>query len=101
MGAQTITLTYNLLGDSGGPLTVERRTVAGDIGPIRRELVGVISATGARDCSVNVPDKFTAVAKYLDWIKKGSRGKKPRWTWRPFMSIWVKEPKDDDFSRRG
>jgi len=60
-------------GDSGGPVTVEQRRLSGDSGPIRRELVGVISETGAKDCSQNVPDKFTAVAKYLDWINsKGS-----------------------------
>ena len=57
-------------------MTVERRRVSGDSGPIRRELVGVISETGAKDCSQNVPDKFTAVAKYLDWIN--SKGKNSR-----------------------
>ena len=57
-------------------MTVERRRVSGESGPIRRELVGVISETGAKDCSQNVPDKFTAVAKYLDWIN--SKGKNSR-----------------------
>ena len=38
-------------------------------GPLRRELIGVLSAFGARRCDTNVPDKFTDVAKYLDWIR--------------------------------
>ena len=59
-------------------MTVERRRVSGESGPIRRELVGVISASGAKDCRKNVPDKFTAVAKYLDWISKDFQGEKPR-----------------------
>ena len=55
-------------GDSGGPLTVEQRMSEDDMGPIRRELVGVVSAVGAVGCSRNVPDKYTAVTKYLKWI---------------------------------
>ena len=57
-------------GDSGGPLTVEQRMSEDDRGPIRRELVGVVHAVGAITCSSDVPDKYTAVAKYLDWIKE-------------------------------
>ena len=38
-------------------------------GPLRRELIGVLSAFGARRCNTNVPHKLTDVAKYLDWIK--------------------------------
>ena len=41
-----------------------------DMGPIRRVLIGVVSTLGHVDCSRNVPDKFTDVAKYLDWIKE-------------------------------
>ena len=36
---------------------------------VRRELIGVVSTLGAKDCTLDVPDKYTAVAKYLDWIK--------------------------------
>ena len=42
-------------------------------GPTRRVLIGVVSTLGAQRCTQNVPDKFTAVTKYLDWIK-GSCG---------------------------
>ena len=57
-------------GDSGGPLSVEQRRASGDNGPIRRELIGVISSLGAKSCKEHVPDKYVAVAKYLDWIKQ-------------------------------
>ena len=59
-----------LSGDSGGPLSVVQRSEAGYSGPPRRELIGVVSSLGAKRCTLNVPDKFTAVAKYLDWIKE-------------------------------
>ena len=55
-------------GDSGGPLSVEQRRASGDT--IRKELIGVISSLGVKDCKETVPDKYTAVAKYLDWIKQ-------------------------------
>ena len=54
-------------GDSGGPLSVEQRRASGTI---RRELIGVISTLGVKDCREHVPDKYVAVAKYLDWIKQ-------------------------------
>ena len=50
-------------------MTVEQRMSEDDQGPARRELVGVVSAVGALACSQNVPDKYTDVTKYLDWIK--------------------------------
>ena len=51
-------------------MTVEQRMSEDDMGPVRRELVGVVHAVGAITCSSDVPDKYTAVAKYLDWIKE-------------------------------
>ena len=65
-----VTFIHICSGDSGGPLTVEQRMAEDDMGPIRRELIGVVSSVGALDCSRNVPDKFTDVAKCLDWIKE-------------------------------
>ena len=62
-----------LSGDSGGPLSVEQRRADDYTGPTRRVLIGVVSTLGAQRCTQNVPDKFTAVTKYLDWIK-GSCG---------------------------
>ena len=50
-------------------MTVEQRMSEYDMGPVQRELVGVVSAVGALACSQNVPDKYTAVTKYLEWIK--------------------------------
>ena len=67
--SRNLKYSIRIIGDSGGPLTVEQRLTADDFGPIRRELVGVVSAVGAFSCQQDVPDKYTDVTKYLDWIR--------------------------------
>lgn len=46
-----------LQGDSGGPLTTNDGA----------ELVGVVSY-GSRFCATGMPDAYTRVSKFIDWI---------------------------------
>ena len=59
----------NVLGDSGGPILIPD-SVAGDITrgrPEKDQIVG-INSFGRGECNGQMPDVYTKVPYFLDWI---------------------------------
>jgi secreted trypsin-like serine protease len=54
-------------GDSGGPLTLTGKTVAGTPNP-RACQVGIVSFGSSSGCEKGLPAGFTRVAYFMDWI---------------------------------
>lgn len=55
-------LNFQCMGDSGGPLILEKDE--------RVSLVGIVSFVSSRGCGYGDPSGYTNVAKYLDWISQ-------------------------------
>jgi secreted trypsin-like serine protease len=53
-------------GDSGGPLSVQRTA-----SPDQRELIGIVSGGWKKCFEKGIPDIYTDVTNYIDWIKDG------------------------------